>query len=777
MKIIEERRKMSEMLEKNSFFEKFKILSDEPLFKKRYQAKKDAFHHEAYANTIYKLLLNNNPPLTIGLFGSWGIGKSTVINILLNKIKEERSHNLIPVYFNAWKYSGDSFRREFLLATVSEIFKDREEERSKIMEEIKTLYHRPIIKDILENKNIIVRLKEIFKSMRWNIKTTVLLLVTLFFAAIIGIVVWIITHNVLSSLGTALLGAFAHYLTQQIPNIIEFRQTEVIDPKLVLPEQFEEKFKDILDPEKYNYLEGKNILIIIDDFDRCHPRMIYDILTSVKTFLKHDRCFFLIALDDKSVVKILRKENRQYGYEELRKYFDVTVRMSPIGESDLVDFANAVARETGIPENIIQIAILAGCNDARKMKHFINTFTVKYRIAKEREAAGFIPFSIDNQLDTLAKMVVIETQYPRIFDQILKKPQFFEELEKQALRSNPSNNEEIKKCFEDYPSLKKFLENTRDIRVRNLELFSMLKISNIEARLPRGTELKNAIISNQKDTIKGILKGIKSNESKTALVDLVVDMLNRANAIFLQNTTEFVLDVINLENFLTDSNKNKLSRAVCKNFFKPTEKQRILNQNINYFFKCADIAGSYSLHELTQNLIEEINKEEEMPDCINDIIDNLYKFKLLIGQPAWVTTINKKLDEWYDKACKEHKELEYLQIVSNLYISDEEEIRKGQPFIPSIETLKKIAKNISTNKDKGIIKLNELKRKILFDRWDDALIETVSERTQAIFAQYQNETTFSGPIKFAVETVIDIPNRLPEKYVSQIATSAQNFYK
>jgi len=51
---------MSEMLEKDPFLEKLKILSDEPLFKKGYQAEADAFHHEAYANTIYKLLLNNN---------------------------------------------------------------------------------------------------------------------------------------------------------------------------------------------------------------------------------------------------------------------------------------------------------------------------------------------------------------------------------------------------------------------------------------------------------------------------------------------------------------------------------------------------------------------------------------------------------------------------------------------------------------------------------------------------------------------------------------------
>ena len=49
---------MSEVLEEESFLKKFKILSDEPLFKEGYRTEADAFHHEAYAGTIYKLLLN-----------------------------------------------------------------------------------------------------------------------------------------------------------------------------------------------------------------------------------------------------------------------------------------------------------------------------------------------------------------------------------------------------------------------------------------------------------------------------------------------------------------------------------------------------------------------------------------------------------------------------------------------------------------------------------------------------------------------------------------------
>lgn len=758
---------MGEVLEKGSFLKKFKILSGEPLFKKGYRPEADAFHHEAYANTIYELLLNNKPPLTIGLFGSWGIGKSTVINILLDKIKTGQSQDLIPVYFNAWKYLGDSFRRQFLLAVAEQMLLNKEREAE--VDHIKNLFHKEILKEV--KKPIIESLKERFTHFK---KEPLRFLRLALSSIVIAFLVFaLIEFRIPAPIIAIITGFLLYLLTKTIPDIFQVNIPFETDPQLVLPEQFEQKFKDILDTRKH---KDNNILIIIDDFDRCHPQMIYDILTSVKTFLKHNRCFFLIALDDKSVVEILSKENPRYkSYEELRKYFDATVRMCPIGESDLVDFANAIARETGIPENIIQIAILAEYNDARKMKHFINTFVVKYRIAKEREAAGFIPFDIDDQLDALAKMVVIETQYPQVFDQIVKEPQFLEKLEKQALGSNPGNKD-VDKCFKSYPDLKKFLENTRNVRI-DMDLFSTLKTSNIEVELPEGVELKHAILYNRKDTIKEILREIKADKKETILVDLVVDMLNRATAIFLQNTVTFVLEIINLEGFLTDSGKSRLAaQAVCKNFFKPSEKRSIFTQNINYFFKCANIAGSDWLKELAQNSIEEINKEENIPDHVDETINNLHNYQLLIGQVTWINTINKKLDEWHDKALKEHKELEYLQAIDKLYIPEKKEIENGQPTVPSIETLEKIVKSISTNSDETTIKLNELKRKILFGRWNDALVEIVSERTQAIFAQYPNEATFSQPIRFAIETIVDMPVWLDKKNATQIAASVQNFY-
>ena len=760
---------VKKLSEKESILKKFKILSDEPLFKKGYQAEVDAFHHEAYANTIYKLLLSNKPPLSIGLFGSWGIGKSTVINILLDKTKKEQSHNnIVPVYFNAWKYSGDSFRRQFLLTVAEKILLNKEKEVE--IDHIKNLFHKEILKEV--QKTIIESLKERFT----HFKKEPLRFLRLVLSSIgIALLVFaLIELRIPAPLIAIITGFLLYLLTKTIPDILQVNIPLETDPQLVLPEQFEGKFEDILSPRKHKHLKDNNILIVIDDFDRCHPEMISDIFTSIKTFLKHERCFFLVALDDKSVVEILGKENPRYGYEELRKYFDATIRMSPLGKSDLVDFANTVARKTGIPESVIQIAILSEYNDARKMKYFINTFTAKYRIAKEREVAGFIPFDIDDQLDALAKMVVIETQYPQVFDKITKEPQFLKKLEKQALGGNPGEGD-IEKCLKSYPGLKEFLVATRGVEIEHIELFSTLKTSSIQARLPRGFELTDAILHDRKDITKEILKEIHTDEKKTMLVDLVIDMLNRATAIFLRNITTFALDVINLEDYLTGTNRSKLSQAVCKNFFRPGAGQTIVTQNINYLFKCANVAGDGWLKELAQNSIEEISAKENISNEIDSIINNLYEFNLLIGQPKWITTINKKMDEWYDKAVKEKKEIGYFETLDKLYVPKEEEVGKGEPVIPSIKILEKIAKSISTDGDETTIKLNESKRKIIFDRWNNTLTEAVSERIKMILTEYSNETNFSGPVKFAIEAVNDIPDWLSEKDADQIATHAQNF--
>ena len=66
---------------------RFKILPDKPIEPDK---KKDIrFGHNEITNTILQLIRHTTPPLTIGLYGSWGSGKTTIAKSVEDKIKTE----------------------------------------------------------------------------------------------------------------------------------------------------------------------------------------------------------------------------------------------------------------------------------------------------------------------------------------------------------------------------------------------------------------------------------------------------------------------------------------------------------------------------------------------------------------------------------------------------------------------------------------------------------------------------------------------------------------
>ena len=87
----------------------FKILEEKTISDDQFKEKT----HEKVAETLFKLITKNSAKgLTIGLEGSWGSGKSTVVSILkdkLNKLDDTRYF-----YFDAWEHEGDPLRRVFL---------------------------------------------------------------------------------------------------------------------------------------------------------------------------------------------------------------------------------------------------------------------------------------------------------------------------------------------------------------------------------------------------------------------------------------------------------------------------------------------------------------------------------------------------------------------------------------------------------------------------------------------------------------------------------------
>lgn len=94
----------------------------------------DAFGHRAHVRTLEDIVNRVETPWHVALYGTWGSGKSTIIDLLYKRIRASQEsvsayadvdteniatrndfENTLCVKFNAWKHAEDSIRTELLL--------------------------------------------------------------------------------------------------------------------------------------------------------------------------------------------------------------------------------------------------------------------------------------------------------------------------------------------------------------------------------------------------------------------------------------------------------------------------------------------------------------------------------------------------------------------------------------------------------------------------------------------------------------------------------------
>ncbi|MEX1013529.1 MAG: P-loop NTPase fold protein [Candidatus Paceibacterota bacterium] len=97
------------MSSQNLDIDKVKPLDDIPVKEDELRGKS----HQNVANALVNLISKNEGGHAIGLEGSWGSGKSSVISIAENLFKKQSKKYLFYT-FDAWAHSGDPIRRSFL---------------------------------------------------------------------------------------------------------------------------------------------------------------------------------------------------------------------------------------------------------------------------------------------------------------------------------------------------------------------------------------------------------------------------------------------------------------------------------------------------------------------------------------------------------------------------------------------------------------------------------------------------------------------------------------
>lgn len=73
----------------------------------------DMFNYADISKVLDDIIVTNEPPYNVAVIGKWGLGKSSLINLVTERYKKNPTDYFIQE-INAWKYEKESLRRVFL---------------------------------------------------------------------------------------------------------------------------------------------------------------------------------------------------------------------------------------------------------------------------------------------------------------------------------------------------------------------------------------------------------------------------------------------------------------------------------------------------------------------------------------------------------------------------------------------------------------------------------------------------------------------------------------
>ena len=625
------------------------FLSDEPIE----HASEDKLNLTSYVDVVERIIRSRKTPLNIGLFGRWGVGKTSILNLLKGRVtKDDFLKDRFDFFsIDAWKLSKESLRQQ-LLIDLNKHYGERAFTEEEIEDKLYNIKEVEVEEEIEEG--LLKRL--------WNALLQQKVYLSLFFAILIcGTLlrpyIGISTFNlIVASVLIPMFFAIIEKLDSATKAIR--RSAKRIIPRVEYPHQFERMFKRIL-KEKGD----KTLVIAIDNLDRCEDEVVVGMLGTIKSFMNVPGCVFILACDDEAIERHLLSEKGAVrpkdAREFLRKFFQAPVKILPFLDEDLENFMDDMMKEldVNLDEGVKEALMSATTKNPRRVKQFLNSLISTYYLAERNERIGLIRKGIvTGNTGFLAKITVIRDEWPEFYKVLEQQEDILDYIERyfKGEKLDEVKPEEIQRYFDKNYGLEWFIKATRTIETADISPFLKLSQESYERTLPEHERfikrvefgdipyvLKTLSKLDEKSKInyfREILKTI-DNDMKRKRFNYAFNALNVSCEIFSEVPLKVKPEVVQRIEKYTPSKqiKQHLGKFTPAKFFTVLEEMRETDRETILLHYCDVFVSEEKLNEELLDLF--ISKRDILTrrviDRVNSVIvelqekDEKYVLKIL----------------------------------------------------------------------------------------------------------------------------------------------------
>ena len=284
------------------------------------ETNRDFLNFRCVADTAAEMIVQaNGQPLSMGVSGGWGAGKSSMLKLISDSLEERDDNRYLFVEFNAWLYQGYDDARAALMEVIA----------------------RRLIKHGETSQKGLDKAKNLLDRVNW--------------LRLAGLTVGSALSVAAGLPPVGLLGAVLSAGKDLADGKIEKEEVEAAEKawkavaaeaeKFITPSSESSPPRQIQDLRKHfeETLREMNVTLVafIDDLDRCLPSTAIATLEAIRLFLFLPHTAFIIAADDRMIRQAVRVHFHGADLDDdlVTNYFDklvqVPLRVPPLGTQEV----------------------------------------------------------------------------------------------------------------------------------------------------------------------------------------------------------------------------------------------------------------------------------------------------------------------------------------------------------------------------------------------------------------------------------------------------------